>query len=192
MGQTLDLRRVEPIKIPWVTEDIFFFSIYWSFAAKPRQRGAKRWEKKITSGHRSYESHFHAILGSYISSNRLELMCMFVFINSDSWDLIVRDSLRCRKKELPESLLRKESANHKNCHKFFSKKYTSSLKYMKRTEFSWEVHTLYVFRSKHIKRISGLRHLYYCTRSKLRNGKRAACNHGVMDARGRLLSTKEA
>ena len=27
---------------------------------------------------------------------------------------------------------------------------------------------------------------------KLRNGKRAACNHGVMDARRRLLSTKEA
>ena len=27
---------------------------------------------------------------------------------------------------------------------------------------------------------------------KLRNGKRAACNHGVMDARGRLLRTKEA
>ena len=26
----------------------------------------------------------------------------------------------------------------------------------------------------------------------LRNGKRAACDHGVMDARGRLLSTKEA
>ena len=26
----------------------------------------------------------------------------------------------------------------------------------------------------------------------LRNGKSAACNHGVMDARGRLLSTKEA
>ena len=26
----------------------------------------------------------------------------------------------------------------------------------------------------------------------LRNGKRAACNHGVMDARGRLLSKKEA
>ena len=35
-----------------------------------------------------------------------------------------------------------------------------------------------------------------CTLAKgkhnLRNGKRAACNHGVMDARGRLLSTKEA
>ena len=26
----------------------------------------------------------------------------------------------------------------------------------------------------------------------LRNGKRTACNHGVMDTRGRLLSTKEA
>ena len=25
----------------------------------------------------------------------------------------------------------------------------------------------------------------------LRNGKRAACNHGVMDARGRFLSTKK-
>ena len=29
-------------------------------------------------------------------------------------------------------------------------------------------------------------------RENLRNGKRAACNHGVMDARGRLLSIKEA
>ena len=29
-------------------------------------------------------------------------------------------------------------------------------------------------------------------RNNLRNGKRAAYNHGVMDARGRLLSTKEA
>ena len=27
---------------------------------------------------------------------------------------------------------------------------------------------------------------------KLRNGKRAVYDHGVMDARGRLLSTKEA
>ena len=27
---------------------------------------------------------------------------------------------------------------------------------------------------------------------KLRNGQRAACNHGVMDACGRLLSTKDA
>ena len=58
---------------------IFFSYRYWSFAAMPRQRGAKRREKKNhrsyeshfhAKNHRSYESHFHAILGSYISSNR--------------------------------------------------------------------------------------------------------------------------
>ena len=46
----------------------------------------------------------------------LELMCMFVFIDADSWDLILRDSasdLQCMKKELHESLLRKESAIRK-------------------------------------------------------------------------------
>ena len=35
-------------------------------------------------------------------------------------------------------------------------------------------------------------HLSSFVAGQLRNGKRAACNHGVMDARGRLLSTKEA
>ena len=35
---------------------------------------------------------------------------MFVFIDADSCYLILRDSLRCTKKELLESLLRKESA----------------------------------------------------------------------------------
>ena len=44
---------------------ILFSYRYWWFAAKPRQRGATRREKRMTSGHRSYESHFHAILGSY-------------------------------------------------------------------------------------------------------------------------------
>ena len=37
-------------------------------------------------------------------------MCVFIFIDADSWDLILRDSLRCMKKELLESLLREESA----------------------------------------------------------------------------------
>ena len=35
---------------------------------------------------------------------------MFVFIDVDSCDLILRDSLRCMKEELLESLLREESA----------------------------------------------------------------------------------
>ena len=43
-------------------------------------------------------------------------------------------------------------------------------------------------------RISRLRHrdLMWFVMWKLRNGRRAACNHRVMNARGRLLSTKEA
>ena len=35
---------------------------------------------------------------------------MFVFIDADSWDLILRDSLRCIKKKLRKSLLRKKNA----------------------------------------------------------------------------------
>ena len=34
----------------------------------------------------------------------------------------------------------------------FQKMYTSSFKFMKRTEVSWEVHTLYVFRSQQDKK----------------------------------------
>ena len=81
-------------------------------------------------------------------------MCMFVFIDADSWDLIVRDSvfdLQCMEKELHESLLWKETAI-KNCHKLFSQKYTSSFKYINRTGVSWEVPTLYVFRSQRDKK----------------------------------------
>ena len=43
-------------------------------------------------------------------------MYMFFFIDADSWDLIVRDSPQFMKKELRESLLRKESAFPKNTH----------------------------------------------------------------------------
>ena len=86
---------------------------------------------------------------------------------------IVRGALhlRCMKKELHESSLRKESAI-KNCHKFFPKKYALSFKYIKRTEVSWEVwevHTLWlaVFRSQQDNKNFRPcpRHLYYCTRS---------------------------
>ena len=69
----------------------------------------------------SFPCNFRIVL---CHQNGLELMCMFVFIDADSWDVIVHDSasdLLCMKKELGESLLKKESAI-KNCHKFFSKK----------------------------------------------------------------------
>ena len=54
---------------PWVPEDLFFLTIMMVRGeAKSTRREAPR--EKITSGHRSFESHFHAVLGSYISSNR--------------------------------------------------------------------------------------------------------------------------
>ena len=82
-------------------------------------------------------------------------MCMFVSLTltAEIWSYATL-RLRCMTIELSESPLRKESAI-KNCHKFFSKKYTSSLKDIKWTEVSWqvwEVHSLYVFRSQQDKK----------------------------------------
>ena len=69
---------------------------YWWFAAKRR-------EKRMTSGHKelrvSFPCNFRIILSH---QNGLELMCMFVFIDADCWDLIVHGSasdLLCMKKE---------------------------------------------------------------------------------------------
>ena len=158
------------LKYP-VFQKIFFSYWYWGIK---RQRSAKRWKKKITFGHRSYESHFgvkcqeknitlghrsyksrfHAILGSYQTG--LELMCMFVFIGADSWDyfdhtrLYLRDAWKknCAKAYLERKVLLKIKLSQI----LFQKKYTSSCKYIKRTKVSWEVHTLYVFRSKQDKK----------------------------------------
>ena len=89
---------------------------YWWFAAKPRQRGTKRREKKITSGHRSYESHFHVILGSYISSNRFGGDVHVYFIDADSWNrtwLCVCDAWKknCAKAYLERKVLLKIVTN---------------------------------------------------------------------------------
>ena len=87
---------------------IFFSYWYWWFA--------KRREKNITSGNRSYESHFHAFLGIWSWC-----ACLFsLTLTAEIW-LYLTLRLRCMKKEFHEGLLRKESAI-KNCHKFFSKK----------------------------------------------------------------------
>ena len=87
---------------------IFFSYWYWWFA--------KRREKNITSGNRSYESHFHAFLGIWSWC-----ACLFsLTLTAEIW-LYLTLRLRCMKKEFREGLLRKESAI-KNCHKFFSKK----------------------------------------------------------------------
>ena len=74
---------------------------------------------------------------------------------------------------LRESSLRKESAI-KNCHKFFSKKHTSSLKDIKWTERladKSEKYTLCMFLEViRIKRIPGPRHLYMLYQVNLRDG----------------------
>ena len=44
--------------IPWVPEDIFFWSIFCGEAALTRRKAPRR--KKTTSGHRSTQPHFHA------------------------------------------------------------------------------------------------------------------------------------
>ena len=48
----------------------YFFLIDTDGSRRSRVNEARRAERKKTSGHRSYESHFHAILVSYISSKR--------------------------------------------------------------------------------------------------------------------------
>ena len=81
-------------------------------------------------------------------------MCMFVFIDTDSWDLIVHDStsdLVCVKKELRESLLKKESAI-KNCHKYFYKKIHFSFQVYKKDRSQLRSSTLYGFRSQQDKK----------------------------------------
>ena len=65
----------------------------------------------------------------------LTKLCMFVFIDADSLDLIVRDSASAMH---DNRIARKLTLLRciKSCHKFFSKKYTSTFKYIKRTEVS--------------------------------------------------------
>ena len=132
----------------------YFFSYwYWWFAAKPRQRGAKRREEDMTSGHRSYESHFHSFLESYISSNRFGADVHVCFywrwqLKFDRTWRCVCDAWKknCAKAYLERKVLLKIVTNS------FPKTYSSSFKYIKRTEVSWEVHTLYVFRSQQDKK----------------------------------------
>ena len=67
--------RVQLEQTPFTSDlvDVFFgLCCWWIVPWVPNgelSRSLRR-EKKITSGHWSYESHFHAILGSYILSNR--------------------------------------------------------------------------------------------------------------------------
>ena len=113
---------------------IFFSYWYWWFA--------KRRKKNITSGNRSYESHFHAFLGIWSWC-----ACLFsLTLTVEIW-LYLTLRLRCIKKISAKAYLERKVLL-KIVTNSFPKKYTSSFKYIKRTEVSWEVDTLYVFRSQ--------------------------------------------
>ena len=106
------------LKIPWVPEDIFFLLILRREATRRCKalRGKNNlwsqelrvsfWREvpreKITSGHRSYESHFHAVWRW--------CACLFsLALTAEIW-LYETLCLRCMKKELRKGLLGKESA----------------------------------------------------------------------------------
>ena len=100
----------------------------------------RKWDSKSLSGN------------LWSQEQRVSFQCNFRIIylikplTAEIWSYVTL-RLRCMKKDL----LRKESAI-KNCHNSFPKKYISSFKYIKRTEVSWEVYTLYVFGSQQDKK----------------------------------------
>ena len=132
------------VTLPWVPEDIFFLSILIvrGEAASTRREALR--EKK-TSGHRSYQSHFHAIFRIIylIKPVWRWWTCLFsLTLTAEIWSYVtLHDSWKknCAKAYLERKVL-------------FQKIHTSSFKYMKRTEVSWEVHTLYVFWSQQDKK----------------------------------------
>ena len=123
--------------------------------ANPCQWGAKCREKKITPGHRSYESHFLAIFGIMYLTKLVWSWCACFFSLTRTAEFWLYMILRlicnawknnCTKAYLERKVLLKIVTN---C---FPKKYASSFKYINRTGISWEVPTLFVFRSQQDKK----------------------------------------
>ena len=70
---------------PWVPEDLFFLTILMVRGeAASRRREAPREKNNLESQELGVDHISHQTC--------LELMCMFVFIEADGWDLIVHDS----------------------------------------------------------------------------------------------------
>ena len=111
--------------------------------------------KKITPGHRSYESHFLAIFGIMYLIKLVWSWCACLFsltLTAEIWSYVTLRLIcnawkkNCMKAYLERKVLLKIVTN---C---FPKKYTSRFKYINRTGVSWEVPTLYVFRSQQDKK----------------------------------------
>ena len=157
------------LKYP-VFQKIFFSYWYWGIK---RQRSAKRWKKKNNlwsqelrvsfrrevprekHNLRSQELQVSFPCNFRIISNRFGVDVHVCFhwrwqLRFDHTRLYLRDAWKknCAKAYLERKVLLKIKLSQI----LFQKKYTSSCKYIKRTKVSWEVHTLYVFRSKQDKK----------------------------------------
>ena len=142
------------LTVPWVPEDIYFLSILMVHGESTSVR-RKVLRKKITPGHTSYESHFLAIFGIMYLIKPFWSWCACLFslmLRAEIWSYVTL-CLICNawKKNWTKAYLERKVLLKivTNC---FPKKYTSSFKYINRTEVSWEVPTLYVFRSQQDKK----------------------------------------
>ena len=142
------------LTVPWVPEGIFLINTDGSQWIHVNEAQSAEW-KKITPGHRRYESHFPAIFGIMYPIKPVWSWpaCLFsLMLTAEIWSYVtlclIYDAWKknCTKAYLERKLLLKIVTN---C---FPKKYTSSFKYINRTGVSWEVPTLYVFRSQQDKK----------------------------------------
>ena len=112
-----------------------------------RQRGAKRLQKKkslVTAATSLISGKFRIIY--VIKPVWSWCACLFsLTLTAEIWSYVTLCNAwkkNCAKANEERKVLLKIVTNS------FPKKYTSSFKYMKRTEVSWGVHTLYVFKSQ--------------------------------------------
>ena len=135
-----------------------------SFAVEPRQRDAKRREKKNNLWSQELRVSFPCNIRIIYFIKPVWSWCACLFsltLTAEIWSYVtLYDAL---KKNCAKAYLEK---CYKNCNKFFSKKCTLQVSSIWKGQKSAEKYTLCMFLEvNRIKRISGPWHLYYCTRS---------------------------
>ena len=129
--------------IPWVPENIFFLSILMVRLNEARSAYRKNnlWSQQLRV---SFPCKFRIIY--LIKPVWSWCACLFsLTLIAEIWSYVTICNAwkkNCAKANVERKVLLKIVTNS------FPKKYTSSFEYMKRTEVSWGVHTLYVFRSQ--------------------------------------------
>ena len=160
------------LKIPWVPEDIFFLLILRHETTMRRKAPREKnnlWSQELRVSFRREVPREKNNLGSqelqvsFPCNFRIICLikpvwswcaCLFsLALTAEIWSYETLP-LRCMKMNCVKAYLERKKVLFKNkiVTNSFPKKYTSSCKYIKRTEVSWEVHTLHVFRSHHDKK----------------------------------------